>query len=128
VETSGLELAGRYALTEAWSIAGGYTWLDAEDGAGGALVRLPEHAGFGELAYDAGRWGGALTVRYNGEENDSYGTVDAWTRLDATARYDLTDRVELYVRGENLTDADYQQVFGYGTPGISGSVGVRFAR
>lgn len=128
VETSGLELSGRYALTQAWSIAGVYTWLDAEDGAGGELVRLPEHAASGELAYDAGRWGGALMVRYNGEEADSRGPVAAWTRLDASARYALTDRVEFYARAENLTDEDYQQVFGYGTPGISGSVGVRFSR
>lgn len=128
VETSGLELAGRYALTEAWSVAGNYTWLEAEDGAGGALVRLPEHSAYGELAYDAGRWGGALSVRHNGDEEDSRGTVDAWTRLDASARYDLTDRIELYARGENLTDEDYQQVFGYGTPGISGYVGVRLTR
>jgi len=128
VETSGVELAARYALTDAWSIAGNYTWLEAEDGAGGALVRLPEHAAYGELAYDAGRWGGALTVRYNGDENDRRGTVDAWTRLDASARYDLTDRIAVYARAENLTDEDYQQIFGYGTPGLSGYFGVRLTR
>jgi len=128
VETSGLELAGRYALTRSWSIAGNYTWLEAEDGAGGTLVRLPEHSAYGELAYDAGRWGGALTVRHNGEEDDSRGVVDAWTRLDASARYDVSDRIQLYARGENLTDEEYQQIFGYGTPGISGYVGVRLTR
>ena len=128
METSGLELAGRYALNEAWSVAGNYTWIEAEDGSGGDLARLPEHSAYAELAYDAGRWGGAVSARYNGEEQDSYGVVDAWTRLDATARFALTDRIELYARAENLADEDYQQVFGYGTPGRSAYVGVRLGR
>ena len=128
VDTKGVELAARFAITEAWSLAGNYTYIEAEDGQGGGLIRLPEHSAYGELAYDGGRWGGALSVRHNGEEQDSLGPVDAWTRLDASARYDLTNRMQLYVRGENLTDEQYQQVFGYGTPGLSGYVGVRLTR
>lgn len=128
VDTKGVELAARFAITEAWSLAGNYTYIEAEDGQGGELIRLPEHSAYGELAYDGGRWGGALSVRHNGEEQDSLGPVDAWTRLDASARYDLTNRMQLYVRGENLTDEQYQQVFGYGTPGLSGYFGVRLTR
>jgi len=128
VDTKGVELAARFAVSEAWSLAGNYTYIEAEDGQGGELIRLPEHSAYGELAYDGGRWGGALSVRHNGEEQDSLGPVDAWTRLDASARYDLTDRMQLYVRGENLTDEQYQQVFGYGTPGLSGYFGVRLTR
>ncbi|WP_375285230.1 TonB-dependent receptor plug domain-containing protein [Marinicauda pacifica] len=128
VDTKGVELAARFAITEAWSVAGNYTYIEAEDGQGGELIRLPEHSAYGELAYDGGRWGGALSVRHNGEEQDSLGPVDAWTRLDASARYDLTNRMQLYVRGENLTDEQYQQVFGYGTPGLSGYFGVRLTR
>lgn len=128
VDTKGVELAARFVVSEAWSLAGNYTYIEAEDGQGGELIRLPEHSAYGELAYDGGRWGGALSVRHNGEEQDSLGPVDAWTRLDASARYDLTDRMQLYVRGENLTDEQYQQVFGYGTPGLSGYFGVRLTR
>ena len=65
-------------------------------------------------------------VRYNGEEDDLGGaTVDSWTRVDLTGSYDLNDRIELYGRIENLFDEDYQQVLGYGTPGLSGSLGLR---
>jgi len=128
VESTGLELAGRYALNSAWSVSGNYTYTDAEDGSGGELVRLPEHAGYAELTYTADRWGGTVSVRHNGEEQDSRGTVDAWTRLDASAHYTVNDRIEIYGRAENLTDEDYQQIFGYGTPGLSGYVGVRLTR
>jgi vitamin B12 transporter len=64
-------------------------------------------------------------VRYNGEEQDPNGMVDSWTRVDLSARYALTDQFELYGRIENLLDEQYQQVLGYGTPGISGTIGAR---
>ena len=52
--------------------------------------------------------------------------MDDWTRVDINARYALSDRLTLFGRLENLFDAHYQQILGYGTPGLSGSVGVRW--
>jgi vitamin B12 transporter len=51
--------------------------------------------------------------------------VDSWTRVDLSARYALNDRVEFYARIENLLDEHYQQILGYGTPGLSGTLGAR---
>ncbi|KZK85495.1 Vitamin B12 transporter BtuB precursor [Pseudovibrio sp. Ad46] len=39
--------------------------------------------------------------------------------LGAKASYDVTKEVELYVRGENLLDQDYELINGYQTPGLS---------
>jgi vitamin B12 transporter len=64
-------------------------------------------------------------VRYNGEELDGGGTIDDWTRVDLNAAYEFSDNVEIYGRIENVLDTEYQQVLGYGTPGRSGSIGVR---
>jgi vitamin B12 transporter len=64
-------------------------------------------------------------VRYNGREKDPIGEVDAWTRVDLAARYAVNEQVELYGRIENLLNAHYQQVLGYGTPGLSGIIGAR---
>ncbi|NNU14738.1 TonB-dependent receptor [Parvularcula sp. ZS-1/3] len=103
-----------------------YTYLQAEDGDGNRLARVPEHTGtFLLIADPKGPFSGTVSARYNGEETDNFGTVDAWTRLDISLRYELSDVVELYARGENLTDTDYQEVFGYGTPGRSGTAGIR---
>ena len=69
---------------------------------------------------------GAILVRYNGEEANTDGTtLDGWTRVDLTGSYDLTDSIELFGRVENLFDEQYQQILGYGTPGLSGSIGLR---
>jgi vitamin B12 transporter len=66
-----------------------------------------------------------LLIRYNGEEQDPNGVVGSWTRVDLSGRYQLSNRVELYARVENLLDEQYQQILGYGTPGLSGSIGAR---
>lgn len=127
VESKGVELYGAYVLTNWLSVNGNYTVIDAEDGNGNELSRLPEQSGNVTLAFDPdGPFSGAVLVRYNGDEANTNGTtLDGWTRVDLTGRYALNEGVELYGRVENLFDEDYQQILGYGTPGLSGSVGIR---
>ena len=133
VESQGAELYGSYRLTDHVTISGNYAYIDAQDGAGHTRVRVPEHSGDIRLSYDPdGPFSGAVLVRYNGEEMDDTDfdgtpdtTIDSWTRVDVTGSYDLNDRIELFARIENLFDEDYQQVLGYGTPDLSGSIGIR---
>ncbi|MBK75610.1 MAG: TonB-dependent receptor [Henriciella sp.] len=127
VESKGVELFAGYVLTDWLSVNGNYTYIDAEDGDGNELTRLPEHSGNVSLSVDPdGPFSGAVLVRYNGDEANTNGTtLDGWTRVDLTGRYALNESVELYGRVENLFDEDYQQILGYGTPGLSGSVGLR---
>ncbi len=127
-ETYGAELAARAQLTDQWSASVSYAWLEAEDGNGARLARLPRHTADAALSYDAERWGATLSGRYNSEELDANGTVPSWVRFDLNARYQLTSRLELYGRVENLLDRHYQQVFGFGTPGRSAWAGVRLSR
>lgn len=68
-----------------------------------------------------------LEGRYVGRKRDSFGIVDDWVRLDARVRYKLTEAWEVYGRVENLLDEQYQEVFGFGTPGISVYGGLRAA-
>lgn len=127
VTSEGLELTGGYQFTNWLGVSANYAYIDAEDGNGNALVRMPEHSGDVTVSLDPeGPLSGAVLVRYNGEEpNSTGGILDSWTRVDLTGRYDLTDSVELFARIENLFDEQYQEVLGYGTPGLSGSVGLR---
>jgi vitamin B12 transporter len=127
VESQGVELVGAYTFTSWLNVSANYTYIDAEDGDGNELARLPETSANVTVSFDPeGPFSGAVLVRYNGEEANTNGTeLDSWTRLDLTGSYDLNDKVELYGRIENVFDEDYQQILGYGTPGISGSLGLR---
>ena len=127
VESDGIELYGGFALSAALRLRANYAFVDARDGGGEALIRIPRHSGDLSLDYDAGgAWSGRLLLRHNGaERNYGVGSIEDWTRLDLTARYRISDRLELFARLENLLDEHYQQILGYGTPGRSGSVGMR---
>lgn len=125
-ETRGLEIEGRYQLTDMIGIGLGYTYLEGRDDLGQRLVRLPQNSGDLELTLTPpGGFSGSLVLRYNGDEDDSRGVVDRWLRVDASTRYALGERYEVFARLENVTDTQYQQVFGYGTPGLSGTLGFR---
>jgi vitamin B12 transporter len=125
-ETQGVEIEGRYQLTDLLGVGVGYTYLEARDGTGNRLARLPQNSGDLEFTFTPrGDFSGSIVLRYNGDEDDSRGVVQRWLRVDASARYSLGERYELFARIENATDTQYQQVFGYGTPGLSGTLGFR---
>lgn len=124
--TDGLELEGRALLGGGFDLSVAYAWTDAVDeGAGTAILRVPEHAGSATLGWSGGRWSGALTVRAQGDMPDSGGTRDGFVTANLNAAYDLNDHVTLTARVENLADETYQQLLSYGEPGRAGYVGVR---
>ena len=127
VDSQGIELIGAYSVTDWLGVAASYTFIDAVDGEGDELTRLPENTGNVSLSLDPdGPFSGAVLVQYNGEEANTDGSdLDSWTRVDLTGSYDLNETIELYGRIENLFDEEYQQILGYGAPGLSGSVGLR---
>jgi len=125
-KSSGVELTAGYQITEWAQITANYTNIDAEDQSGARLPRVPEHSGNIALALSPqGPLSGNLFVRYNGSEEDANGPVSSWTRVDVSGRYQLSEQIQLYARIENLFDREYQQVLGYGTPGISGNIGAQ---
>ncbi len=126
-EQRGIEFGLSTRLTDWLESHVSYTYLDAEDGAGAPLPRVPEHSGTLELAFNAGGpFRASMLARYNGEQSDGFGPqVPSWVRTDLTASYRYSSGLELFGRVENLFDEDYQQVGGYGTPGLSGYLGIR---
>ncbi|MHA7859540.1 MAG: TonB-dependent receptor plug domain-containing protein [Henriciella sp.] len=127
VASQGVELYGLYRLTDWLTVSADYAYIDAENGDGEPLVRLPEHSGDLTVSVDPdGPMSGAVLLRYNGEEQNTNGTtLESWTRVDVTGSYDLNESVELFGRIENLFDEEYQQILGYGTPDLSGYLGIR---
>jgi vitamin B12 transporter len=74
-----------------------------------------------------------LSLIYIGEREDFYWldwtptpvTLDSYTLLNMAASYDLIDSLQLFVRLDNILDSDYEQIKGYGTPGLSVFGGLR---
>ncbi|WP_374386829.1 TonB-dependent receptor plug domain-containing protein [Brevundimonas sp.] len=128
--SDGFELEGHALLGAGFDLTLAYAWTDAEDRTTGLrLLRVPEHAGSATLGWTGDRLSGALTVRAEGDQDDSGGfsTVarEGFVTANLNAAYALTDKVTLTARIENLADEHYQQAFGYGEPGRSGYVGIR---
>ena len=127
-EAQGIEISSEFSISDKIGLQAGYAYIDAKDAiTGERQIKTPRHSGNAALTYRGDQLSCALSVRYNGEEAEGpFGAdVDAWTRVDLSAAYAVNDTIELYGRIENLLDADYQQVSGYGTPGLSAYGGVR---
>ena len=68
-----------------------------------------------------------LTYLYVGDRKDRRGwgataqrvLLKHYHKIDLSARYIVNEYLEVFGRIENLLDEDYQEVDGYGSPGIS---------
>lgn len=141
----GVEATVEAEFTPTYSVSASYTYTDAKqsdvqpDGSDPGIieVRRPRHAASLNLT---GRWlNGRLTVNaggyYTGDRaDDSFlldppfvqrVTLDAYTLVNIAASYELSREVTVYARLENALDEDYQNVYGYNTPGVGGFFGVR---
>ncbi|MGE3302864.1 MAG: TonB-dependent receptor plug domain-containing protein [Hyphomonadaceae bacterium] len=133
-ESTGVELIGAAKPTEALTVQASYTYTEAEDATTGAPLRnVPKHLGAAEIDWQATeKIAVTASARYKGSSPDvvravvnPQGINPRWTRLDLTGRYALTNEAEVYLRVENVTDKEYEDVFGYGMPGRSAYIGVR---
>lgn len=114
------EIGGGFALSANW------TSTDAVDrGTGARLLRVPGAQGAAILTWTGRRGRAALTVRGESDQADAGGTRNGFVTADFAGGWRLNDRVEATLRVQNLTDANYQEVLGYGEPGRSAYVGLR---
>ena len=136
----GIEMTVVAKPTADFRIDASYTFTDAEDGDGIRLIRRPRHIAsingtyLFNLEQRPARFN--LGLRYNGTQTDtvyeSYSPktthterLQEYTLLNAGYAWDMKENVQLFARGENLLDQNYQDVFGYGTPGRAVYAGIR---
>lgn len=111
-----------------------YTWLDAKDRmTGERLLRRPEHSGSISIAYDYDRFSANVVMIHAGERADvtdllPFGRVsnEAYTTADATFAYRV-GTLKPYLKLENATNENYQEVFGYPSAGRRLIAGIRYA-
>lgn len=134
----GVETAAELRLIEGLRISANYTWLDARDrgsGAGprGREPRRPEHSASLVGEWTKGRFAAGGSLAYVGRRRDSdFDSFPAaevmlsdYMLANVRIAYRLSDNFELFGRIENAADSDYQDVFGYNSPGRSLYAGLR---
>jgi len=129
----GVETELRAQLTKEISGALNYTLLGAQDTSGQydgeTLTYRPKNKVGGRLGYQS-KWGLKLSV--NAEYTDSVyidrtntKELGGFVTLGAYASQAIVKGVEIYVRGDNILDKQYQLVNGYPMPGFSVMGGVK---
>ena len=132
----GWEMSLDTAVGEQLSLSAHWNFLHSREPDARVEVRRPEKSGSISLHYassnDLSRV--SLQVLHNGKNQDSEFifstaedrvTLSSYTLVNLTASYQLKPNVTLYLRGENLLDDDYQQVFGYQAPGVGVYAGLK---
>lgn len=128
---TGLELAGTLPLGARTEAFGAYTYLEALDATDTRLVRVPRHdlvLGIDTLLRDDLRLLASLRNVSDFLDYDaSFAVVGMkdFTTADATLTWSVSDQAELYLRVENLFDAQYQTQSGFGTSDRAAYVGLR---
>lgn len=128
-DSTGIELSAEGPVTGPLSFFSNYTYNDTETSTGDQRVRRPLHSGNVGLKGKHSQWNWMTAVRFaNDAEDEVAGTrvdLDDYQVLDATVSYTGFRSLELYVRGQNLLDNDYEEVIGFNTAGTAFTLGFR---
>lgn len=117
----GVEVTAKYNPSRQVSVEASYTYTDAELPTGLPELRRPHHSGSvsATLKSQDERSRFTVTAIYNGTMRDDtfslIGLVDLppYTVVNAIWSYDITPSTTFYVRGDNIFDQRYEEVFGF---------------
>ena len=132
--SEGVEIEAKITPVPNLYIKGFYTYIKTEDKTSNEeLLRRPKHK-FGISASTTfNKLQFSLDMLYVGKRYDNdFSTWPAkritlkdFTKIDISVSTDILKNTEVFARIDNLTDQDYEYVFGYGTPGRSFFSGIR---
>jgi len=136
--TRGIEITGDVRAAEYLRGRLSYTRLEAKNlETGSDLLRRPRDRFLARLDYDVTKkWTVGVSAVYSGKrpDMDFSGFVPRavilpdYTLLHATLDFSINPRLVLFVRLDNILDARYEPVFGYGAPGFAIYAGFKIRR
>lgn len=128
--TRGIEAEFKINPVKYINFGAAYTWLQTFNIDGNPLARRPEHQVTAYINIIPIK---ALKINigfiYNGEsvatiyENSSLN--DDYFLLNANISYQINDNIQVYINGTNLTNTQYEEIYGYGTKGIEIFAGLK---
>ena len=135
-KTRGIEMFAAAQPFAVLALQANYTYTDTEDEATGLeLLRRARHKlGFNANCRFSKNGHANLEINYVGKRADiDYSawpyarvTLAGYVLLNLATTYDLSGRVRIFVGVKNLGNVKYEEISGYGTPGISAYMGMKF--
>ncbi len=138
----GVELAATVDVSDNFDFGFSYTYIDSSEkddqGIDSRELRRPRHVGSlnGNYSFLEERARLTLVADYGGSQDDIFFppfpapseivTLDSYWLLDLAISYDVSTKIGVFARASNLLDEDYEQVYGYRTPGRSYFFGIRY--
>ncbi len=128
--STGVEVSFDMPIKDVLFFYTNYTYNDSDTNTGEDRVRRPVHQGNIGLTYYlvpdklsiSSNWHFVRDVIDVGNV-----TLDDYETLDIRALYHVTNATEVFVRVENATDENYQEVSNYNVAGAAAYAGVRFS-
>jgi vitamin B12 transporter len=130
----GVEVSVKATPADWLALSGTYTYTIAKLADGTPEIRRPKHAASGSATVNLpdARTHLTLNVVYNGSMPDTWFRfpltpveLNAYTTVGGILSYDLTPTTSVYVRAENIFDANYEEVFSYRAQGFAAYAGMR---
>ena len=126
--TQGVETSLRFEPSADWTVAAAYSYTQADDRRSDKqLSRRPKHQVNASATYQYSMEGDvSMALRYVGKTSDidfdtPFGRVYVrpFTTVDFATNYKVSNHITLYSRAENLCNKHYEEVYGYGQPGLA---------
>lgn len=129
----GVETAFSFFPSSRLALDLNYTWAESEiEEDGRQLFERPKHYGSAYVRYSlTPGWDAGLKAIVRDDQLASFPSgyeMDGYTKLDFTTAFRVSDRVTVYGRVDNLTDKEYEDRLGTGTPGRRVFLGARARR
>lgn len=126
----GMELEAAAKLTDTLSLSANYTFMTAIDEVNHSdLARRPHITASAQIQWTPIQdWSVGASVLYAGRRFDGAGEftpLGSHTTANLYASHALNEHLELFARIENLFDAQYEPVAGFGAPGRAVFGGIR---
>ncbi|MFN3609113.1 MAG: TonB-dependent receptor plug domain-containing protein [Hyphomonas sp.] len=126
-KAQGVELGGRFTLTDRLTLSQSFMVLDAQNEETGLWLGRPRYSGStSATAQLTNRLDVTTRLRYRSDNASSFsGRTSGFVTVDLLGNFDLTERIALYGRLVNALDHDYQLTYGRNELNRSLYVGVR---
>lgn len=134
-ERRGVEFTAKYNPFAWLTFESTYTYTHAETPARLEEIRRPKHAGTFAAIFslpDNKTKASVIVVQNGSMKDDAFigfpatrVTLDSYTLVNAIVTYQATPTTQFYIRGENLLNERYEEIFSYRSPGTTGFIGMR---